>query len=84
MRTAQHNPLRFALSFAIALGLGTFFAPGCGDDDSPSTPDPPQPTGQVPDFTLPDMNPNSPTFGQPVTARQHVGQISAWYFGAAT
>jgi len=36
------------------------------------------------DFTLHDVNPNSPLNGQEVSPRQYVGQISAWYFGHAT
>jgi hypothetical protein len=75
---------RLTCTLSLTLGLGLFLASGCGED-SPNEPnEPPPPTGQVADFTLPDMNPNSLTYGQPITARQHQGGISAWYFGAAT
>ena len=39
---------------------------------------------RAPDFSLPDVNPNSKTHDQPVSPRQHLGRISAWYFGHAT
>lgn len=38
----------------------------------------------VPDFSLLDTNPNSPTYNQSVSPRDFLGQISAWYFGHAT
>lgn len=38
----------------------------------------------VPDFSLKDVNPNSPTGGQNVSPRQELGKVSAWYFGHAT
>jgi hypothetical protein len=40
--------------------------------------------GRMPDFSLPDVNPNSATSGEMVSPRQFRGRISAWYFGAAT
>jgi hypothetical protein len=40
--------------------------------------------GQVPDFALVDVNPNSATYNQQVSPRDYLGQISAWYFGHAT
>jgi hypothetical protein len=56
-------------------------AAGCGDDDSgPSGP----PAGPAPDFALLDVNPASVTSGENVSPRQHLGKISAWYFGSAT
>ncbi len=39
---------------------------------------------RAPDFSLPDVNPNSKTRGQMVSPRQHLGRISAWYFGHST
>jgi len=51
----------------------------CGDDESgvPLA-------GLAPDFSLTDVNPNSPSSGQAASPRQHLGEISAWYFGHAT
>jgi len=39
---------------------------------------------QAPDFSLPDVNPNSASAGQQVTPRAQIGSVSAWYFGHAT
>ncbi|MEI8255805.1 MAG: hypothetical protein WCJ30_09045 [Deltaproteobacteria bacterium] len=41
-------------------------------------------SGPMPDFTLPDVNPNSATFGTSASPRDHLGQVSAWYFGHST
>lgn len=41
-------------------------------------------TGCAPDFRLEDKNPSSSTFGRKVSPRDFMGQISAFYFGAAT
>ncbi len=38
----------------------------------------------VPDFQLTDVNPNSPTAGRLVSPRDHLHQVSAWYFGHST
>ena len=38
----------------------------------------------VSDFALPDVNSTSSTYGQPVSPRDHLQQVSAWYFGHAT
>jgi len=38
----------------------------------------------MPDFSLTDVNPNSPTSGQAVSPRDYLEQVSAWYFGHAT
>ena len=38
----------------------------------------------VPDFSLIDVNPASPTHGQPVSPRDYLQQVSGWYFGHAT
>ncbi|GAB4132068.1 MAG: hypothetical protein Kow001_24880 [Acidobacteriota bacterium] len=37
----------------------------------------------VPDFQLQDVNPGSPRHQQPVSPRDYLLQVSAWYFGAA-
>jgi hypothetical protein len=41
-------------------------------------------TGQVPDFSLVDVNATSPTYGDPVSPRDYLMQVSAWYFAHAT
>jgi len=38
----------------------------------------------VPDFSVPDVNPNSARYQENVSPRDYLGQISAWYFGHAT
>jgi hypothetical protein len=38
----------------------------------------------VPDFSLLDVNPSSPTSGQPVAPRDYLKQVSGWYFGHST
>lgn len=57
---------------------------GCGDDDPPPVaPLTPDATAR-PDFSLVDLNPNSATAGSEVSPRDYLGNVSAWYFGAAT
>lgn len=36
------------------------------------------------DFSLQDVNESSPTFGQVVSPRDYLEQVSGWYFGRAT
>lgn len=38
----------------------------------------------VPDFELEDVNPQSASWGQTVSPRQHLDRVTAWYFGHAT
>lgn len=40
--------------------------------------------GMAPDFALPDVNPATPTFAQPVSPRDYLQQVSGWYFTYAT
>jgi len=65
------------------LAIAAFlFVLGCGDD--PVTPPPPTPLPgdqAVPDFSLADVNPNSTTHSQTISPRQHLGRVTAWYFG---
>ena len=61
------------LLFLAALGAG------CSDDDSSSGP-----SGLVPEFSLPDVNPNSATFDSTISPRDYLGRVSAWYFGHST
>ncbi len=56
-------------------------AAGCGDDE-PVNPGPG--AGQVPDFSLADVNPTSATFDQSVSPRDYLQKVSAWYFGHST
>ncbi len=39
---------------------------------------------KVHDFSLPDANPTSATYGQNVSPSDYLGKVSAWYFGHAT
>ncbi len=55
---------------------------GCKDDDPVTAPGPGP--GQVPDFSLTDVNPTSTTFDEVVSPRDHLQKVSAWYFGHAT
>lgn len=43
-----------------------------------------EPGALLPDFSLPDVNPNSPSYGQDLGPSMFRGQVSAWYFGHAT
>lgn len=63
-----------ALCFALAVT-------GCSEDD-PVNPGPG--AGQVPNFSLKDVNATSMTFDQAVSPRDHLEKVSAWYFGHAT
>lgn len=38
----------------------------------------------APDFLLEDVNPTSTTSGMDVSPRDYMGNVSAYYFGAAT
>lgn len=38
----------------------------------------------VPDFSLVDVNPSSMSSGQPVSPRDYLLRVSAWYFGHST
>lgn len=64
-----------AVTVAVVLGCG---APQ-GSADAGLGPD----GGAIAlsDFSLPDVNPASPTSGQNVSPRDFQGRVSAWYFG---
>jgi hypothetical protein len=67
-------------AFALLAMLG-----GCGPGNSTDAPLPgPTPGVAVPDFSLEDVNPNSATYQTLVSPRDHLGRISAWYFGHST
>ena len=38
----------------------------------------------VPDFSLPDVNPNSPSYEDSISPRDLMGQVAGWYFIKAT
>jgi len=67
--------LRSAGFLVLALSL---FA-GCSDDD-----DNEPLSGLAPDFSLPDVNPNSATHDSSLSPRDYLGAVSAWYFGHST
>lgn len=57
----------------------TLLVAACGNDQSTD------PTNAaMPDFVLTDVNPNSATALQPVSPRDYLQKVSAWYFGHAT
>jgi len=69
-------------SGAPTLVLGLLLLAGCGGGgDGGGTP---PPTGVFADLRLPDVNPASATHGASVSPRDHLGRVSAWYFGHAT
>lgn len=71
-------------SLVLATGLALAVI-GCSDDDPTGPATGPGPgAGVVPDFSLPDVNPTSATFEQAVSPRDHLEQVSAWYFGHST
>ena len=65
---------------AGALVLALALAVGCSDDEENGGPL----TGLAPDFSIPDVNPNSATFDSTVSPRDYLSQVSAWYFGHST
>jgi hypothetical protein len=73
---------RFLLRHAVALALCVVALEGCDKKEQPLAPLPAQ--SLAPDFSLTDVNPNSPTSGHAVSPRSELGRISAWYFGHAT
>jgi len=50
---------------------------GCTESDAP-------PPEVLPDFHLVDQNPNSSTFDQEISPRDHLEKVSGWYFIHAT
>ncbi len=70
-------------SIAFALVVG-FALAACGGGGGGGSGGGGLPTEVVADFHLPDVNPNSATFGGEVSPRDHLGRVSAWYFGHAT
>jgi hypothetical protein len=68
--------------FGLALAAFVFVL-GCGDDPVKPPPAPLPGDQAVPDFALIDVNPNSTSHSQTISPRQHLGRVSAWYFGHA-
>ena len=57
--------------------------PGGGSE--PASPDVPQPSAEaLLDFSLSDVNASSPRYGEAISPRDYLGQVSGWYFGSAT
>ena len=47
--------------------------------------EPPEPNDEaLPDFSVVDVNADSARYGEAVSPRDYLGQISAWYFGHST
>jgi hypothetical protein len=61
-----------------------FLLAACGGGEELTNNPGPTQGQQAPDFSIEDVNPNSATSASQVSPRQHVGRISAWYFGHAT
>lgn len=75
---------RFLLRLVATAAIVMLLALGCGDDKPTEPGDDLDPTGQVPNFAILDVNPNSATSNQSVSPRNYVSKVSAWYFGHAT
>lgn len=46
--------------------------------------DAPPDADAMPDFSLLDLNPQSPREGELISPRDYLGEVSAWYFGHST
>lgn len=67
------------LSLVTVLNACNVVPPGNDGDNTPQ----PSPDALA-DFTLADVNTASERFGEPISPREYLGTVSAWYFGAAT
>ena len=76
MRRRSSSNLPAAASVLLLL------AAACKDEDR--SPMGPGVSGLAPDFSLVDVNANSPTSGRALSPRRELLKISAWYFGHAT
>ena len=75
LRRSPWNALRPLITLACLIALAA-----CG-----TQPVEPLPADtKAPDFSLPDVNPNSATAGEFISPRQQLGHVSPWYFGHAT
>ena len=69
----------------LALLLGSMILSVACDDKNTLVTDPVTTSMDlVVDFSLLDVNPNSATHDQPVSPRDYMQKVSAWYFGHAT
>ena len=77
----MRDATRVLVPAALLLALGLAACGSSGGAPAPST----VPDGAVvADFALLDQNPVTPTSGAAVSPRDHLGQVSAWYFGLST
>jgi len=58
----------------MLMGISILLLAGCSDGG-------PSP---VPDFALQDLNPNSATYLEMASPRDHLRHATGWYFGAST
>ena len=75
----------YRLVLLAVVGI-TFLLVGCSDGNSKKTilGPTPLPEDAAPDFSILDINPDSPRYDELVSPRDYVGHISAYYFGHAT
>ena len=57
------------------MGIAALLVAGCSGGGDPSP---------VPDFALQDVNPNSASYLETVSPRDHMQHATAWYFGTST
>jgi hypothetical protein len=73
--------IRNAWRLLVAAAMWALLVLGCGDD----APQGNLHLGEVAaDFAIRDVNPASPRYDEPVSPRDYLGRVSAWYFGHAT
>lgn len=77
----NHLPSRLARLAALLAALTLALAAGCRDDSPTSNQDD---GDRAPAFRLVDLNSSSPTHDQSISPRDHLGRVSAWYFGHST
>ena len=75
-RIQTRRGLRFETLETRNLLYGGDVLPAAVPGEGESTP--------MPDFSLTDVNPASPTNEQAVSPRDYLQQVSAWYFGHST
>ena len=80
-RSPRATAHRLALTglAALTLCLSWLTISGCGSNKTTAPV-----LNPMPDFSLTDVNLNSPRHGQSVSPRQYRTAVSAWYFGHAT
>ena len=75
----KHRPGQLVATLALLAGIA--LASAC--DDASPTGDGGTAT-RAPDFQLVDVNDSSPSHGETLSPRDHLGGVSAWYFGHST